>query len=330
MSFRLPLALTALILLASCASFHQSPTTWNQYITTAPAKKPVDLYYETYGTGTPIIFLHGLGANLYTWRHLVKPLAAHYRLILFDLKGAGKSPKPYDHTYSLFDQAELIYQFILQKNLRQVILVGHSFGGGVALLVALKLEKFAPGRLSRLILFDTVSYPQKLPWVVKMMRLPVIGVLGLYLIPDRVKVRKMLESIYYDDRKITAADVEAYAAPLSLPGAKFALRQTARQIIPPNMAKIISQYPRLKVPTLIVWGRQDHIIPLQNGIRLHHDLKNSQLVILDRCGHDPPEERPARVLAIMQKFLEEGLPRRQPAKAYQRSGPGDLGRPPPA
>jgi pimeloyl-ACP methyl ester carboxylesterase len=303
MSLRLTLAITALILLSSCASFNKSPTTWNQYITGAKPKKPVDLYYEMYGTGNPIIFLHGLGGNLYTWRYLVKPFEARYRLILFDLKGAGKSPKPCDNDYSLFDQAELIYQFILQKKLRNVILVGHSYGGGVALLVALKLEKYAPGRLSRLILFDTVSYPQKLPWVVRMMRMPVIGVLGLYLIPDRIKVRKMLESIYFDNSKITAADVEAYAAPLSLPGAKFALRQTARQIIPPNMTEIISQYPRIKVPTLIVWGREDGIIPLQNGIRLHKDLKNSQLVIIDHCGHDPPEERPERVIEVMQKFL---------------------------
>ncbi|MFZ5447467.1 MAG: alpha/beta fold hydrolase [Thermodesulfobacteriota bacterium] len=305
MSLRLPLVITALILLSSCVSFNEPPTTWNQYISAATAEKPVDLYYEIYGAGNPIIFLHGLGGNLYTWRYLVKAFEAHYQLILFDLKGAGKSPKPYDTGYSMFDQAELIYQFILQKNLRNVILVGHSFGGGVALLVALKLEKFAPERLSRLILFDTVSYPQKLPWVVKMMRTPVIGFLGLYLIPDRIKVRKMLESIYFDDSKITAADVEAYAEPLSLPGAKFALRQAAKQIIPQNMGAIISNYPQIRVPTLIIWGRDDSIIPLQNGIRLHDNLKNSQLVIIDRCGHDPPEERPERVIEIMQKFLED-------------------------
>jgi pimeloyl-ACP methyl ester carboxylesterase len=311
MSLRRHLAITALILLAACVSFNKPPTTWNQYISDTNTEKPVDLYYENYGTGNPIIFLHGLGGNLYTWRYLVKPFESHYRLILFDLKGAGKSPKPIDNQYSMFDQGDLIYQFIIQKNLRNVILVGHSFGGGVALLVALKLEKYAPDRLAKLILIDTVSYPQKLPWVVRMMRMPVIGALGLYLIPDRIKVRKMLESIYFDDSKITAADVEAYAAPLSLPGGKFALRQTARQIIPENMAEIISLYPRIKVPTLIIWGREDSIIPLQNGIRLHNDLENSQLVIVNRCGHDPPEERPERVIEIMQKFLGDrfDLPR---------------------
>ena len=295
----------AFILISSCVSIDKKSTTWNQYINDAIAENPVDLYYEIHGTGNPIILLHGLGGNLYTWRHLIKPFESHWRLILFDLKGAGKSPKPEDNNYSMFDQGELIYRFIIQKNLRNVTLVGHSFGGGVALVVALKLEKYDPQRLSGLILMDTVAYPQKLPGVIRMLRMPVIGVLGLYLIPDRTKVRNMLESIYFDDSKITPADVEAYAAPLSLPGAKFALRQTAKQIIPENMAEIIGMYPRIMVPTLIIWGREDSIIPLANGMRLHNDIKNSQLVIINRCGHDPPEERPEKVIEIMQKFLDD-------------------------
>lgn len=268
-------------------------------------KEPLELHYEAYGQGKPIIFLHGLGGTLYTWRHLVGPLAPHYRLILFDLKGAGKSPKPFDDKYSMFDQAELIYRFIRQNDMRDVTLVGHSIGGGVALLVALKLNQQNSSRLSRLILIDTVSYPQKLPGVIRMLRMPLVGWLGLYLIPDKTKVRNMMESMYYDDSKINPADVEAYAASLTLPGAKYALQQTARQIIPDNIDEIIGTYPRIKVPTLIIWGREDKIIPLENGVRLHHAISNSQLVVIERCGHDPPDERPEEVEAAMGKFLAD-------------------------
>ena len=266
-------------------------------------KEPLELHYEAYGQGKPVIFLHGLGGTLYTWRHLVAPMAPYYRLILFDLKGAGKSPKPFDDKYSMFDQAELIYRFILQNDMHDLTLVGHSIGGGVALLVALKLSQQNPSRLSRMILIDTVSYPQKLPGVIRMLRMPLVGWLGLYLIPDKTKVRNMMESMYYDDSKINPADVEAYATPLTLPGAKYALRQTARQIIPDNIDEIIGTYPRIKVPTLIIWGREDKIIPLENGIRLHHAISTSQLVVIERCGHDPPDERPEEVEAAMGKFL---------------------------
>jgi pimeloyl-ACP methyl ester carboxylesterase len=297
------LTLILLPLLTSCVSMNQKPTTWKDYIDSTKVEQPLDLYYETHGKGSPVILLHGLGGTLYTWRHLVEPLSSNYHLILFDLKGAGQSPKPYDDKYSMFDQAELIYQFILQKDLGNLTLIGHSFGGSVAMLVALKLAKQAPQRLSRLIVIDTVSYPQKLPFVVRMLRMPLLGPLGLYLIPDRIKVHRMLKTIYFDDDKIAPEDVEAYAAPLGLPGAKYALRKTAKQIIPDNIDELIGRYSEITVPTLIIWGREDEIIPLENGIRLHRAIRNSQLVIIDRCGHDPPEECPKEVLEVIQRFL---------------------------
>jgi pimeloyl-ACP methyl ester carboxylesterase len=300
-----PAIFIVLSLLFSCVSIEKKTTTWQDYMEDTIGKEPLQLNYETYGKGNPIIFLHGLGGSLYTWRHLIGPLAPHYRLILFDLKGSGESPKPHDDKYSMFDQAELIYRFILQNDLHKVTLVGHSFGGGVALLLALKLTQRNPSRLSRLILIDTVSYPQKSPVVIRMLRMPLLGWLGLYLIPDKTKVRNMMESLYYDDSKISPEDVEAYAAPLSLPGAKYALRQTARQIIPDNIDEIIGMYPRINVPTLIIWGREDKIIPLENGVRLHQAIRNSQLVVIDRCGHDPPEERPEEVIEVMRKFLRD-------------------------
>ena len=295
--------LVLITLLCSCMSINKNTTTWKEYIEDDNVANHLDLYHETHGNGDPVIFLHGLGGNLYEWRYLIEPLETDHRLILFDLKGAGKSPKPHDDKYSMFDQAEPIYQFILQNDLRNLTLIGHSFGGGVAMLVALKLAKQDPRRLSHLILIDTVSYPQKLPGVIRMLRLPLLGPLGLYLIPDRIKVRRMLEKIYFDDSKITPEDVEAYATPLSFPGAKYALLQTARQLIPDHMDELISMYPQIDVPTLIVWGREDKIIPLENGVRLNRALKNSQLVIIDRCGHDPHEERPEAAITVIRKFL---------------------------
>jgi pimeloyl-ACP methyl ester carboxylesterase len=294
----------ALILPCACVSMHKPATTWQEYMEGTIEAEPLQLHYETYGQGNPIIFLHGLGGSLYTWRRLIEPLAPHYRLILFDLKGSGESPKPCDDKYSLFDQAELVYRFIFQNDLQHVTLVGHSFGGGVALLLALKLTQRDPARLSRLILIDTIAYPQKLPGVIRMLRMPVLGWLGLHLIPDKTKVRDLMKSLYYDDSKINWEDVEAYAAPLASPGAKYAFQQTARQIIPDHIDEIVGMYAQIKVPTLIIWGREDKIIPLENGARLHQAIRNSQLIVIERCGHDPPDEKPEELLEIMQKFLK--------------------------
>lgn len=305
-------AAAALILLTGCAAPVSRPTTWQEFISGTATGPTLQLHYETYGQGDPVILLHGLGANIYSWRHLIKPLEDRHRVIVFDLKGFGLSPKPPDGHYSMFDQAELIYRFIIAKDLTRLTLVGHSFGGAVAMLVAAKLLEQHPGRIERLVVIDTVSYPQKLPPMLRLLRTPVLGGLGMYLIPDRVKVRNLLRTIYYDPSKITPEQITAYAAPLSLPGAKYAMRQSARQLIPENLGEVIAQYPKITVPTLIIWGAEDHIIPLALGERLHQAIPDSKLVIIPRCGHDPPEECPVPLLEVLQPFLEGKNPPQQP------------------
>src|SRR5437660_10262845 len=86
-----------------------------------------DLHYKIYGTGNPLLCIHGFGASLFSWRNFVTPLSQNYQLILIDLKGAGNSPKPPDTGYSTQDYANLTYQFILDHDLRNLPLVRISF-----------------------------------------------------------------------------------------------------------------------------------------------------------------------------------------------------------
>src|SRR5688500_5260558 len=111
-----------------------------------------ELHHETYGDGDPVLCLHGLGACLYTWRNLVEPLSQNHKLILVDLKGCGDSPKPRDGRYSVQDQSELIYRFIQHHDLKNLTLIGSSYGGAVALMLATMLCEMDRGRLSKLIL----------------------------------------------------------------------------------------------------------------------------------------------------------------------------------
>src|SRR6185436_3457930 len=97
------------------------------------------LHCEIYGTGDPMLFLHGLGGSSYSWREMVEPLKPYYQVILIDFRGEGQSPKPNDKHYSIEEQAELIYQFIDEKKLRRLTLVGNSYGGAVSLLLAIRL-----------------------------------------------------------------------------------------------------------------------------------------------------------------------------------------------
>jgi pimeloyl-ACP methyl ester carboxylesterase len=251
-----------------------------------------------------MLFIHGFGASSYSWQRILPQLAKTERVVLLDLKGHGASPKPLDSAYSLRDQADLAVDFINQHDLRDLTLVGHSMGGGVALLVALKFAGQAADRIASLILIDTVAYPQTLPGFIRLLRVPVLGPVITTITPSTLQARLVLKLAYFDDSRITAAAVAAYSAPLRIPGAGHALVETARQIIPKDLEAISSQYPKLKMPSLIIWGSHDRVVPLETGRRLNQALPNSRLVIIPESGHIPQEETPEKVLPEILQFLK--------------------------
>jgi pimeloyl-ACP methyl ester carboxylesterase len=210
-----------------------------------------------------------------------------------------------DAEYALADQATLIHRFILRLGLTNLTIVGNSFGGGVALLTALSLEDEEPDRLRALVLIDSVAYPQRLPTFMKLLRTPVLGRLGLALLPSQFLARHVLELAYHDDSEITQATVEAYAEPLKTYDGRHAVLETAKRIIPPDLEELTARYATLEVPTLLVWGRQDELVPLWVGRRLHRALPNSRLVVVEDSGHLPHEEKPAEVAGAMLSFFKQ-------------------------
>jgi pimeloyl-ACP methyl ester carboxylesterase len=275
--------------------------------TSEPCTTRTGLYCEIYGKGDPILAIHGLGASIYTWRYMVgDPRLANNKLILIDLKGAGKSPKPHDKKYSILDQADLIYEFIQEHDLKNLTIMGNSYGGGVSLLLAIRLCKEKPNRLSKLILIDAGAYDIDLPSHLKILRTPVIGWLAVHLLPPKCQARKVLKDSYYDDQKITKEQVAAYAQPIASPGGRYALLETGRQAIPKNFKEIIAQYPTISVPTLVLWGIDDEMIPLKLGRMLHEAIPGSRLELINDCGHIPQEEKPDETICHVAEFL--GLP----------------------
>ena len=264
------------------------------------------LYCEWYGSGDPILALHGLGASVYTWRNLIEPLQKGHQLILVDLKGAGKSLRPRDNRYSIQDQADLILQFIREHDLKNLTLVGNSYGGAVSLLVTLNLIEEKPNRLSKLILIDSGGYNESLPWHLKLMRTPILGRLAIHLLTSKRSAKTVLEYSYCNKSLITKEQIAAYAKPIGLPGGRYALLKTAKQVIPRNIDEIVAKYPTITVPTLIVWGREDKLLPLRLGKKLHEAIRGSRLEIIDNCGHIPQEDGPEETIRYLSEFL--GLP----------------------
>ena len=262
----------------------------------------VSLYKEVFGAGDPILCLHGLGANIYSWRHFIAPFSQNNKLILVDFKGCGRSPKPLDTHYSTEEKVEDIYKLILEENLTNLTLVGNSLGGAIALLVAIRLGKEQPDRLSNLVLIDSAGDKGTMPAHLKLLRSP-LGTPLIHFTPSKLAAMMTLRMCYYDRKRITKEQVNAYAAPLSHHGGRHALLQTARQCIPANADELITQIATINVPTLILWGREDRVIPLKVGQLLHQLIPNSSLEVIEHCGHIPQEEKPEETISHISSFL---------------------------
>lgn len=261
-------------------------------------------YYEA-GQGPPIILLHGFGGCAYTWRHVIPDLAAQHWVFTLDLKGFGFSDKPADAHYAVSDQADMVVDFIRRQDLHDLAIMGHSMGGGVTLLTYLKLRETDPGRIKELVLIDSPGYPQKMPKFIALAKVPGLSAVLSKLVSPRFATALVLKKSYYDKDKITEEQIDTYAYFGSLPGAAAAVSQTARQIIPKDMELLIAQYQTIKAPVLIIWGREDEIVPLKVGLNFKKDIPGAELVVLPHCGHIPLEEEPGATRQAIVEFLKK-------------------------
>jgi pimeloyl-ACP methyl ester carboxylesterase len=261
-------------------------------------------YYEA-GQGPPVMLLHGFGASAYSWRVQGPALAKDHRVFTLDLKGYGLSDKPEDGKYAISDQADLVAAFIRTRDLHDLVVMGHSMGGGVTLMTYFKVAEDNPRRIKRLVLIDSAGYPQKMPWFIRFARIPVINSVGTWLLSPRFATAMVLRKCYYNQDKITDEQIDTYAYYGSLPGGREAVVQTAKQIVPDDIEAVTARYQTISVPVLIIWGADDEVVPVSVGKNFKRDIPGSELVILPQCGHIPPEEEAAETTRIVKEFLKK-------------------------
>jgi pimeloyl-ACP methyl ester carboxylesterase len=251
------------------------------------------------------LLIHGYGASRFTWRHWAPMLAELGHVVQIDMKGFGLAPKPDDGLYAPSDQAELVQRLIETRELDNVTVIGHSLGGGVALLSALRLLDAGSIRLSRLVIVAGAAYEQRLPPFVALAESPRLSSLLFRLAGARLIVRSVLRSIVHDSVGVSEEQVRGYADPLASRDAVRVLMDVARQIVPPDLEALTRRYGEIGVPTLLMWGRGDRVVPLDVGQALAEAMPDARLHVLDACGHLPPEERPHESFEVLASFLSD-------------------------
>jgi pimeloyl-ACP methyl ester carboxylesterase len=251
------------------------------------------------------VLIHGYAGSVFTWRHWAPRLALRGHVVLVDLKGFGRSPKPADGAYGPAHQADLVTRLIQDRDMVGLTIMGHSLGGGVTLLTALSLAAEGRHRLARMVLLSSAAYAQRLPPFVKLADHPRLSAFLFKALGPRRIVRSVLRSIVYDPSGVDEKQVRGYADPLDSSWAVGALIQSARQIRPHDLDDLAARYPTLDVPTLLMWGRQDRVVPLSVGERLARELPDARLHVFEECGHLPAEELPEPSWKVLEAFLDD-------------------------
>ena len=245
----------------------------------------------------PIVLLHGTSASLHTWDGWAQSLAEQRRVIRFDLPAFGLTGPHPKNDYSIGAYVHFVNAVLDQLGVTSCVLVGNSLGGQIAWGTALA----HPQKVSRLVLVDAAGYPLQstsVPIGFRIARTPGLRLLMEYVLP-RGAVDSSLRNVYGDPSKVTPALVDRYYDLTLRAGNRQALAYRLEQHTSDDAARIKD----LKMPTLILWGAKDHLIPVENAHQFAADIQGAQLVIFDDLGHVPQEEDPQKTVKALKTFL---------------------------
>lgn len=260
----------------------------------------LEIHYKRYGDGSRyLIMLHGFGSNTYTWEKIAKYLSKRFSIISFDRPGFGLTERRFDLDYNPYtteSHVRLIKRLMEVMGISSAILVGHSAGATIAVLFALDY----PEKVEELVLIAPAIYTTSniSGWLKVLSNIPFMERVIQQIIAwiFLASPERSIGRAYYNPNKITKEDIDAYTRPTKVFGWKKALWEFTKGS---RQESIETRLSEIRHKVTIIHGRQDRLIPLENSIKLNTTLVNSELFIIEDCGHIPQEERPEEVINIL-------------------------------
>jgi triacylglycerol lipase len=287
----LNLSRVVVVVLFAAPCFAQAPAPAAQ-----PEEKSIAVFGQTIrywdvGSGPVVVLVHGLGsAKEGDWGRVVAPLSQKYRVIAPDQIGFGHSDKPL-LDYKIQTYVDFLNEFLRNLRIERASLVGESLGGWIS---ALYVVEAAGGAhlvpVQKLVLVDAAGLQQDKP----------IPNLNPATLED---MRKVLEAVFYDTSWVTEPVLRQIFAD------KLAKHDgyTVHSILSnPALGseRMDARLAQIKVPTLVVWGKQDTLLPISSGERYAAGIAGTRVVSFDQCGHVPPIEKTTEFMAALTAFLD--------------------------
>ena len=265
--------------------------------------------YRDAGDGDVILLIHGMAGSSRSWREVMPTLAEQYRVIAPDLLGHGESAKPMGD-YSLGAHASGVRDLLGVLGVDRVTVVGQSFGGGVAMQLAYQ----HPELVDRLVLVDSGGLGREVSWMLKALTLPGAEFVMPAIFPGFIRdagnwVSERLTSLGVSAPH--AAEMwRAYGGLTEVPN-RHAFVRTLRSVIDPGGQSVNANdrlYLTADMPTLIVWGSDDPVIPVEHGEAAHEAMPHSRLEIFEGVGHFPHAEAPEQFVEVLTDFITSTEP----------------------
>lgn len=259
------------------------------HVKTLEVEKYQIRYYDTLNYSLnlpPVLFLHGLGGSADRWTKVIPYLAGKYRVIIPDIIGFGYSDKPHvEYTVDFF--INFIKKFLTLLNVSDVNLIGSSFGGLLALEYAIKYET----EIKKLVLVSPAGMMRYVSTTLK-------HYISAALYPTYENVLRAYQEMIYNSNIVSEESIQDFINRMNLPNSKYAFMSTLMSF---NDLPKLTDRLKINIPTLIIWGRNDKVIPVRYAKKFK--IPNNKIVLLDKCGHYPHLEKIDEFIKIVLKFL---------------------------
>ncbi len=310
---RMAIIALIMVLLAGCATLPDieglaSSETFHTPDSRFIEVEGISVHYQSSGTeaaGTPLVMLHGFMSNINSWNYITPVLAERSPVYAYDRMAFGLTERPLrsefaegESPYATDAVRERALELLDAWGLEKSVLVGNSAGGNLAVQLALA----APERVAALILIDPAIYRNGPPALVRsLLKLPFLENFGLRTTRNLVAdSEELFASAWYNPDAIPAEIRQWYEYPLQIQNWDRALWEYTRANSDPG---IVNRLDEIGVPVLIIHGRHDKIVPLEQSLRLADEIPGAELYIVEECGHVPQEECPEETEAVISDFL---------------------------
>lgn len=258
------------------------------------------LSYREAGAGTPLLLLHGIGQSSTAWLRTIPAFSERYHMLALDLPGYGRS-RIASATYTPAYFAAIVINFVERLGLTDVDAVGSSLGGLVSLLVALD----RPELFRKIVLVDPTGFTRP---PVPPLDEALLALLGFWLSLPRPAglIRAGYAAGFFDASRVDEASVAEIVQRSTHPETLQISSRTLHEIVhfSRHLPRFHARLATLKPSTLVVWGKNDPVLPVKDAETARRVLPAPRIEVLDRCGHLPHIESPARLSKLVLDFLD--------------------------